>query len=204
MQSKTRSAVLGANVANAICSEYTSSGSPPGAPAALPARKCGLGGKGGKFFAGLLHNSHVGTPPRPSSFTRAHFWAQSLCRSAKSPRQLHPREIARPEAKSSGASVSRQIKHVGVEVVRAAVDPVGEPCISPVSISRAPRLPLRSEITGIVAAESVPESVLALGEFGEDDVVSSLSAGCERQGNFQLKKDRALSLIDGSSEAEAP
>lgn len=132
-----------------------------------------------------------------------------------SPRHLHPREIALPLAKSSGASVSRQIRQTGVVVVRKADPPDPELSISPPSMSRAPRLELLSAMTGTVAAAvdpgddavwggllGLPASKLVLLLVFEDDrlsfsVVPVLEErqGLEKNANARCPKVCCSSLL---------
>ena len=127
---------------------------------------------------------------------------------------MHPKEIALPEAKSSGARFSRHIRHTGVVLVRGTPDPPEpELSISPPSMSNA-RLPLRSAMTGTVAGAKdgdrgddwrgllvVPGAIFVLLLVLEDGRVSSSAAGEERQNgreknvNAFCPKDCCSSLL---------
>ncbi len=90
--------------------------------------------------------------------------------------------MARPEAKSSGASVSRHMRHTGCELVRAGPSAGGAPSISPLlSMSSAARLETRSGMMGTVVgpvgeAESAGAAESASGERQERERLQNAAA----------------------------
>jgi hypothetical protein len=119
-QSNIRSARDGTKCSNCDGSErYASSivmGSTasPGCVAGTRSSRSGRRGSSGRFLTGFLHNSHCGSPPRPSSFTWDHLTAQARCRTAKSPRHPHSSVIPSPDSKSACDSGSKQMRHTAL------------------------------------------------------------------------------------------